>query len=82
MSTGKLKIYKKPNFNSPRLLLGFSGWMDGGGVSTGTVECLIDKLGARKFAEVRPEGFYIYSFPGPMEMTALFRPHEDKGRPD
>lgn len=49
--------------------------MDGGDVSTGTVNCLIDKLGAQKFAEVGPEGFYLYSFPGPMEMTALFRPH-------
>ena len=49
--------------------------MDGGDVSTGTVKCLIEKLDARKFAEVEPEGFYIYSFPGSMEMTALFRPH-------
>jgi proteasome assembly chaperone (PAC2) family protein len=28
-----------------------------------------------KFAEIDPEGFYIYSFPGLMEVTALFRPH-------
>jgi proteasome assembly chaperone (PAC2) family protein len=75
MSFGKLKISERPNFNKPRLLLGFSGWMDGGDVSTGTVKCLIEKLEARKFAEVEPEGFYIYSFPGSMEMTALFRPH-------
>jgi proteasome assembly chaperone (PAC2) family protein len=75
MATSKLKIYERPNFKSPRLLLGFSGWMDGGDVSTGTVKCLIEKLGAQKFAEVQPEGFYIYNFPGSMEMTALFRPH-------
>jgi proteasome assembly chaperone (PAC2) family protein len=30
---------------------------------------------AKKFAEIEPEGFYIYSFPGSMEITALFRPH-------
>jgi proteasome assembly chaperone (PAC2) family protein len=48
--------------------------MDGGEVSTGTVKCLIDKLDARKFAEIEPTGFYIYSFPGSMEITALFRP--------
>ncbi len=75
MSSGKLTIYKRPNFNSPRLLLSFSGWMDGGEVSTGTVKCVIDKLGAQRFAGVEPEGFYIYSFPGSMEITALFRPH-------
>jgi proteasome assembly chaperone (PAC2) family protein len=55
--------------------LGFSGWMDGGDVSTGCVKCLVEKLGARRFAEIEPEGFYIYSFPGSMEMTAFFRPH-------
>ena len=76
MASERLKIYKKrPKLRSPRLLLGLSGWMDGGEVSTGTVNCLIEKVGARRFAEIEPEGFYIYSFPGSMEITALFRPH-------
>ena len=75
MAYDKLKIYKKPKLNKSRLLLGFTGWMDGGDVSTGTVKCLIDKLKAQKLAEIEPKGFYIYSFPGSMEITALFRPH-------
>jgi proteasome assembly chaperone (PAC2) family protein len=75
MASDKLKIYKRPKLSKSRLLLGFSGWMDGGDVSTGTVKCLIDKLEARKLAEIEPKGFYIYSFPGSMEITALFRPH-------
>lgn len=75
MVSDKLSIFTRPKLNNPRLLLGFSGWMDGGDVSTGTVNCLIDKLGAQKFAEIEPAGFYIYSFPGSMEVTALFRPH-------
>ena len=75
MASDKLKMYKKPKFRNPRLLMGFSGWMDGGDVSTGTVKGLVDKLGAEKFAEIDAEGFYIYSFPGSMEITALFRPH-------
>ena len=75
MASDNLNIYKRPQFHNPRLLLGFSGWMDGGEVSTGTIKCLIDKLGAQRFAEIEPEAFYIYSFPGSMEITALFRPH-------
>ena len=75
MASDKLDIYKRPKFSNPRLLLGFSGWMDGGEVSTGSVKCFIDKLDARRFAEIEPTGFYIYSFPGSMEITALFRPH-------
>jgi len=75
MASDKLTIHKKPNFHSPRLLMGFSGWMDGGEVSTGTVGCIADKLCAEEFAEINPKGFYIYSFPGSMELTAMFRPH-------
>ena len=71
----EFRILDKPKLNKPRLLMGFSGWMDGGEVSTGTVKCLIEKVHARKFAEIDPRGFYIYSFPGSMEITALFRPH-------
>ncbi len=75
MGSEKLKVIHKPKLRKPRLLLGFSGWMDGGDVSTGTVKYFIEKLGAAKIAEIDPEGFYIYSFPGLMEVTALFRPH-------
>ncbi len=75
MLSEKLIMSEKPNLSKPRLLLGLSGWMDGGEVSTGTVECLVEKLGAKKFAEIDPKGFYLYSFPGSMEITALFRPH-------
>lgn len=75
MLSTKLRISRKPILRKPRLLLGLSGWMDGGEVSTGTVECLVAKLGARKFAEIDPRGFYLASFPGSMEITALFRPH-------
>ena len=75
MVSDKLNIYKRPKLDNPRMLLGFSGWMDGGNISTGTIKCLIDKLGAQRFAEIKPEGFYIYNFPGSMEITALFRPH-------
>jgi proteasome assembly chaperone (PAC2) family protein len=75
MEPGKLQIYENPNLSNSRMLMGFSGWMDGGDVSTGSVKCFIDKLGARKIAEIEPEGFYIESFPASMETAALFRPH-------
>jgi len=75
MTSDKLRIYKRPKLNSPRLLVGLSGWMDGGQVSTGTVKGLIERLKAERIAEIEPEGFYIYNFPGSMEITSLFRPH-------
>ncbi|MCG3178976.1 MAG: hypothetical protein BIFFINMI_01306 [Phycisphaerae bacterium] len=58
-----------------RLLIGFTGWMDGGEVSTGTVDWLIRKLEAQAVAEIPAETFNLFSFPGNMELSAMFRPH-------
>jgi proteasome assembly chaperone (PAC2) family protein len=70
-----LRIRRRPALEGGTLVLAFSGWMDGGDVSTGTVRRLVDLLGAEPFAEIDPEPFYIYNVPGSMELTALFRPH-------
>jgi proteasome assembly chaperone (PAC2) family protein len=70
-----LTFRDRPKLNHGTLLLGFSGWMDGGDVSTGTVKRLVDLLEAKPFAHIDPEPFYIYNFPGSMEIAALFRPY-------
>ncbi|UCC28912.1 MAG: PAC2 family protein [Phycisphaerales bacterium] len=74
MASARLKVGARPQLSDGRMVVAFSGWMDGGNVSTGTVEWLVDALNARKTAHIDPEGFYIYNFPGPMEVSALFRP--------
>lgn len=70
-----LRLRNCPTMEDATLVLSFTGWMDGGNVSTGTVERLIDLLEARQVADIDPEPFYIYNFPGPMEVAALFRPY-------
>jgi proteasome assembly chaperone (PAC2) family protein len=70
-----LRVRRYPQVDHATLVLAFSGWMDGGDVSTGTVERLVHLLGAEPIAEIDPEPFYIYNFPGSMEIAALFRPH-------
>jgi len=70
-----LRVRRYPKLDGATLVLAFSGWMDGGDVSTGTVQRLVDLLGADPFAEIDSEPFFIYSFPGSMEVTAMFRPH-------
>jgi proteasome assembly chaperone (PAC2) family protein len=69
-----LRIHDCPALDKATLVLAFTGWMDGGDVSTGTVRRLVDLLAAPAFAEIDPEPFYLSSFPGSMELTALFRP--------
>jgi hypothetical protein len=70
-----LRLSDVPTLENATLVLGFTGWMDGGDVSTGTVQRLIDLLKARPLAEIDSDPFYITNVPGPMEIAALFRPH-------
>ncbi|MBN1854685.1 MAG: PAC2 family protein [Pirellulales bacterium] len=69
-----LQLSHRPSLHEGTLVLAFSGWMDGGDVSTGTVNRLVELTRARPIAEIDPEPFYIYNFPGTMELAALFRP--------
>lgn len=70
-----LNICRRPALRKATLVLALSGWMDGGNVSTGTVNRLISLLDAQPFAHIDPEPFYLFNFPGSMETAALFRPH-------
>lgn len=70
-----LIIQKIPPLKDARMLIGLSGWMDGGNVSTGTVGYIMRRLASEKFAEINPRKFYVLSFPGTMRETAHFRPH-------
>lgn len=69
-----LRLHDCPRLDGATLLLAFDGWMDGGDVSTGTVKGLVTLLDTRAVAEIDPDPFRIYNFPGPMEVAALFRP--------
>lgn len=72
-----LQWKEQPQLEDATLVMGFTGWMDGGDVSTGTVNRLVDLLNAKPIASIAPDPFYIYNFPGSMELTALFRPAID-----
>jgi hypothetical protein len=69
-----LRVHDCPPLDQATLVLAFTGWMDGGDVSTGTVRRLIGLLDAPVVAEIDPDPFYVFNFPGPMEVAALFRP--------
>jgi proteasome assembly chaperone (PAC2) family protein len=72
--TDALRVRDCPALKEATLVLAFTGWMDGGDVSTGTVRRLVDLLGAREVADIDPEPFHLLNFPGSMEIAALFRP--------
>lgn len=74
MANEHLRIISRPELSQGTMLLALTGWMDGGEVSTGTVRSLMDGRPLVKVAEIDPDPFYIFNFPGSMEIAALFRP--------
>jgi proteasome assembly chaperone (PAC2) family protein len=70
-----LRIFDRPSITDGTMVLALTGWMDGGDVSTGTVERLVEQTNADVIAEIDPDGYYVLNVPGPMEIAAMFRPH-------
>lgn len=69
-----LTIANRPRLVDGTLLLALTGWMDGGHVSTGTVGRMMENRTLIEVARIDPDPFYIYNFPGSMEIAAMFRP--------
>lgn len=74
MINNPLKVNKKIHPDQPTLVLSLSGWMDAGQASTGTVSYLLTQQNAYEFAQIDADPFYIYNFPGDMNVSNLFRP--------
>lgn len=74
MASENLKNLICPSLTDATMLLALTGWMDGGEVSTGTVKRLMGSRKVRSAATIDPDPFYIFNFPGSMEISALFRP--------
>ena len=75
MKPPQLKLSKVPQLDNATLLVALSGWMDGGDVSTGTVKQILGKRQVKRIGTIESDDFYIYNFPGSMEISAIFRPH-------
>jgi proteasome assembly chaperone (PAC2) family protein len=58
----------KPKLRNPSLVCGIDGWVNGGEAATGTVQYLIDKLQATKFAEIPIDRFHIFQVPGELSL--------------
>lgn len=74
MAEQYVRVFARPRLERGTMLLALSGWMDGGLVSTGTVRSLMDGRALVKVAEIDPDPFYIFNFPGSMDVASLFRP--------
>ncbi len=66
-----LTWYERPVLKDPVMLVGFTGWLDGGEASTGPIDYLVQKLPTRRLAEISMIDFVINQLPG----TEFLRPH-------
>ncbi|HYA15019.1 MAG TPA: PAC2 family protein, partial [Syntrophales bacterium] len=69
-----LVMLEQPRLTAPYIIVGLNGWLNAGEVSTGSVDYLRRKLGARKFAYLDTQGFYIYQIPS-SSLEQTMRPH-------
>ena len=62
----RITFSKKPDLNSPYLIAAFAGWPDAAGVATRSVDYIVSKLKAKKFAEMDSEEFIDFNESRPM----------------
>ncbi|MGD9495466.1 MAG: PAC2 family protein [Armatimonadota bacterium] len=77
-----LILHERPEMDSPRLVVGLTGWMDGGHVSTATLGYLRERLAAERFAEIDPMDFYIFHFPVASIPVSVYLRSGPGSRPD
>ena len=70
---GNAIIVEKPKLRRPYLVLGISGWVDGGEAATGSTRYLVRKLKAKSFAEIPLDKFHIFQVPGQLSLRPQIR---------
>jgi len=63
------EFYRRPEAKEMYLLAGWRQWADAGAVSSGLPDYLIQHLGAEKIGYMRPDGFYLFQFPGTHDLV-------------
>ena len=56
-----LRIHELPDLRNPTLVAAFAGWPDAGEVGSGSARYLARKLRAKRFGELDPEEFYVFT---------------------
>lgn len=56
----EIRFFERPELKEPYFIIGFAGWPDAGSVSSKSLSYLIEKLGARKFAQIDPDEFFYF----------------------
>ena len=56
-----LIVHERPAVELEHLIIAYGGWPDAAESATNTVKYLLRQLGAKKFAEIDPEEFFVFT---------------------
>ncbi len=62
-------LWEYPKAREIYMLLGWRQWADAGSVSSGLPRYLIQQTGAHQIGAIRPDGFYLFQFPGTHDLV-------------
>jgi len=65
---GNVTILEKPRLRHLYMVCGISGWVDGGEAATGSIQYLVRKLEAKKFADIPIDRFHLFQVPGQLSL--------------
>ncbi len=67
--TETVELWEKPEANQMVMIAGWRQWADAGSISSGLPQYLIEQTKARQIGELRPDGFYLFQFPGTHDLV-------------
>jgi proteasome assembly chaperone (PAC2) family protein len=62
-------LWEQPEAEEIYLIGGWRQWADAGSISSGLPRYLARKSGARQIGTIRPDGFYLFQFPGTHDLV-------------
>lgn len=62
-------LWEQPKAEKMYMIAGWRQWADGGAVSSGLPEYLVELLDAREIGQILPDGFYLFQFPGTHDLV-------------
>jgi proteasome assembly chaperone (PAC2) family protein len=59
-----IDISERPDAQEINMIAGWEQWADAGAISSGLPPYLVERTGARRIGQIKPDGFYIFQIPG------------------
>jgi len=75
-----IDIWEHPEAEEINMIAGWRQWADAGSISSGLPKYLVKQLKGRKIGTIRPDGFYLFQFPGTHDLVRPMVKFE-QGRP-